>query len=84
VVDVLQQACLLWDAGQRRELEDLLARTGMSNDRTFWSLARALAEVLEEGDRERTMLLGLTGNQETIAAAAALVAQPKPEQQTLL
>jgi putative DNA methylase len=84
VVDVLHQACLLWDAGRRRELEDLLAHTGMSDDRAFWSLARALAEVLEEGDRERTMLLGLTGNQDAIAAAAGLLAQPRPEQQKLL
>ena len=34
-------------------------------------MARALAEILPDGDRERTMLLGLTGNQEALAEAAA-------------
>jgi hypothetical protein len=83
-VDVLHQACLLWDAGRRRELEELLLDTGMADDKTFWSLARALAEVLPDGDRERTMLLGLTGNQNSISSAAAASAQPRPEQQKLL
>jgi adenine-specific DNA methylase len=84
VVDVLHQACLLWDAGRRRELVDLLANTEMADDKAFWSLARALVEVLDEGDRERTMLLGLTGNQDSISSAAAASAQPRPEQQKLL
>lgn len=84
VVDVVHQACLLWDAGRRRELEELLGDTGMADDRAFWSLARALAEVLPEGNRERTMLLGLTGNQDAISSAAAESARPRPEQQTLL
>jgi putative DNA methylase len=76
LIDVLQQACLLWDAGRRRELEGMLADTGRSDDRAFWSMARALAEVLPEGDRERTMLLGLTGSQDTLANAAAKMARP--------
>lgn len=70
VIDVLHRACQLWDAGRRKELEALLADTGMVNEASFWALARALAEVLPEGDRERTMLLGLTGNQDALAQAA--------------
>jgi adenine-specific DNA methylase len=81
VIDVLHQACLLWDAGRRRDLEELLAESGMADEAAFWSLARALAEVLPEGDRERTMLLGLGGNQENLAAGAA--SHVKPEQGTL-
>jgi hypothetical protein len=34
-------------------------------------MARAVAEVLPDGDRERTMLLGLTGNRDALAQAAA-------------
>ena len=37
----------------------------------FWATARALTEILPDGDRERTMLLGLTGNREALAEAAA-------------
>ena len=33
----------------------------MGMEPAFWSMARALAEVLPEGDKERTMLLGLAG-----------------------
>ena len=34
-------------------------------------MARALAEILPDGDRERTMLLGLTGNRDALSEAAA-------------
>jgi putative DNA methylase len=34
-------------------------------------MAGALAQILPDGDRERTMLLGLTGNKESLAEAAA-------------
>jgi hypothetical protein len=83
VIDVLQRACQLWDGGRKRELEALLAETGMVHEASFWALARALAEVLPEGDRERTMLLGLTGNQEGLARAA-VEDHMKPEQSKML
>jgi adenine-specific DNA methylase len=83
MIDVLHVACSLWDAGRRRELEQLLGDTGMGASSAFWSLARALGEVLPEGNRERTMLLGLTGNQDALASAAARVARPGVEQQQI-
>ena len=71
LVDVLHISCQLWDAGRRRELEQLLGATGMGIEPGFWAMARALAQVLPEGNRERTMLLGLTGNREVLSVAAA-------------
>jgi putative DNA methylase len=71
LIDGLHLACQLWEAGRRRELEEMLGATGMGVEPGFWSLARALAEILLDGDRERTMLLGLTGNREALAQAAA-------------
>ena len=59
----------------------MLGETGVGADRAFWSLARALAEVLEEGSRERTMLLGLSGNQDALVNAAAAAVRARPEQQ---
>lgn len=70
-IDVMHLACQLWDGGRRRELEGLLGATGMGSEPGFWSMARTLAEILPDGDRERTMLLGLTGNRETLEKAAA-------------
>jgi putative DNA methylase len=71
LIDVLQMACQLWDAGRRRELESVLGATGAGAEPGFWSMAAALAQILPDGDRERTMLLGLTGNKESLAEAAA-------------
>jgi putative DNA methylase len=71
LIDVLHLACQLWDAGRRQELEAVLGTTGMGAEPGFWSMARVLAEILPDGDRERTMLLGLTGNREALQRAAA-------------
>jgi putative DNA methylase len=71
LIDVLQMACQLWDAGRRRELEGVLGATGAGMEPGFWAMARALAEILPDGDRERTMLLGLAGNRDALSEAAA-------------
>jgi hypothetical protein len=71
LIDVLHLACQLWDAGRRRELEELLGATGMGVEPGFWAAAGLLGEVLSDGNRERTMLLGLTGNREALSEAAA-------------
>lgn len=71
LVDALHAACQLWDTGRRKELEELLAATGMGATPTFWSAARALAQCLPESERERTMLLGLEGNRDNLAEAAS-------------
>jgi len=70
LVDVLHAACQLHDAGRRDELASLLSASGASNEPGFWALASAIAQALPDGDRERTMLLGLTGNREAIEQAA--------------
>lgn len=70
LVDVLQVACQLHDAGRRKELVELLGATGAGTEPGFWALASAIAQALPDGDREKTMLLGLTANRETLAVAA--------------
>jgi adenine-specific DNA methylase len=82
LVDVLHLACQLWDVGGRRDLEELLGATGMGVEPGFWAAASLLAEVLPDGNRERTMLLGLTGNRDALAAAAAK-STSTPEELTL-
>jgi putative DNA methylase len=71
MVDVLHLSCQLWDAGRRRELEELLGATGMGVEPGYWAMARALGEVMPDGNKERIMLLGLTGNRDALAQAAA-------------
>lgn len=74
LVDVLHTACQLWDAGRRRELEALLGASGAGGEPGFWALGRP------DGSRERTMLLGLTGNRDALAEAASKVAGVPIEQ----
>jgi putative DNA methylase len=71
LIDVLHMACQLWDAGRRRELEAVLGATGAGMEPGFWAMAKTLSQVLPDGDRERTMLLGLTGNRDALSEAAA-------------
>jgi adenine-specific DNA methylase len=70
MVDVLQLACHLHDSGRRRELAEVLASTGFAEETAFWATARAIAESLTDGNRERTMLVNLLGGQDQVVAAA--------------
>jgi putative DNA methylase len=71
LVDVLHIACQLHDQGRRNELAELLGATGAGNEPGFWAMTTAIAEALPDGDRERTLLLGLGGNREGLSEAAA-------------
>lgn len=70
-IGVLHVAVRLWEDGRRNELAGLLARSGYSDEPAFWATANALAQVLPEKNRERTMLMGLAGNQEGLTNEAA-------------
>lgn len=70
IVDVLQLACQLHDSGRRRELAELLALSGFAEETAFWSAARAIAESLPDGNKERTMLVNLLGGREQVVVAA--------------
>jgi adenine-specific DNA methylase len=71
LIDVLHLACRLWNAGRRRELEQMLAATGTGVEPGFWATARTLAQILPDGTKERAMLLGITGNRDALSEAAA-------------
>lgn len=83
LIDVLHLACQLWDAGRRKELAELLGVTGAGAEPAFWAMARALGELLPDGSKERTMLLGLTGNRDALSEAAARATAANPEALTL-
>jgi adenine-specific DNA methylase len=73
LVDVLHLACQLCDAGRRSELNELLGASGFASEPTFWAAARAIAESLSDGERERTMLVNLLGSRDQIVEAAGQV-----------
>ncbi len=76
-------AAQLHDAGRRNELAELLGATGMGGEPGFWATATAIAESLPDGNRERTMLLGLSGNKDQLALAAARHVGTSVEELTL-
>jgi putative DNA methylase len=71
LLDVMHAACRLHEQGRRNELVELLGVTGAANEPGFWAMVSAITEALPDGDRERTMLLGLAGNREGLSEAAA-------------
>ena len=70
-IDVMHAAAQLHDAGRRNELEQLLEATGMGGEPGFWAAATAIAEAFPDGNRERTMVLGLTGNRDQLVQASS-------------
>jgi putative DNA methylase len=71
IIDVLQLACRVHDSGRRREAAELLGATGLAQVSIFWASARAIAECLPDGNRERTMLVNFLGGRDGVVEAAA-------------
>jgi putative DNA methylase len=71
LVDVMHLACRLHADGRRNELVELLGATGAGNEPGFWAMVSAITEALPDGNKERTMLLGLGGNRDGLTEAAA-------------
>lgn len=70
LVDVLHVACKLFEQGRRTELAEVLAGSGFTEEPAFWASARAIAESLPDGDRERILLVNFLGGQSQTVEAA--------------
>jgi adenine-specific DNA methylase len=57
LVDVLHQACLLWQADRQEDLASLVAARGGE----MWPVAQAVVELLPKDNPERKALLSLVG-----------------------
>lgn len=73
IIDVLHVACQLHDTGRRAKVAEVLATTGTGNEPAFWATASAIAQALPDGNRERTLLLGLMGGREALSGAASVL-----------
>jgi adenine-specific DNA methylase len=70
LIDVLHVSSKLFEQGRRKELAEILASSGFAEEPAFWAAARAIAESLPDGDRERILLVNLLGGEsQTIEAA---------------
>jgi hypothetical protein len=70
LIDVLHAVCKLFEQGRRTELAEILASSGFAEEPAFWAAARAIAESLADGDRERILLVNLLGGQSQTVEAA--------------
>ena len=71
-IDVLHRALLLWEAGRRNELAQLLGGYGVDQDPAFWAVAQVLAELpSEDDDPERMLAQGLTGSRASLTENAS-------------
>jgi hypothetical protein len=70
LIDVLHVACKLFEQGRRTELAEVLAGSDFAEEPAFWAAARAVAESLPDGDRERILLVNLLGGQSQTVEAA--------------
>ncbi len=70
MVDLLHQVLLYWSRNDRKAISELLARTGHAKNDDFWRLAQAIAEVLQDGEKEKQMLQGFLYGRESYVKAA--------------
>jgi putative DNA methylase len=71
LIDALHLACRLHDSGRRTEAAEVVGATGFAQESVFWAAARAIAESLPDGNRERTMLVNFLGGRDSVVDAAA-------------
>ncbi len=70
MVDVLHRLSQLWDVGQPNEVVELLAASGYADEPVFWAMAKAISQIVPDGDRERTMLQAFLTSQERLVSRA--------------
>lgn len=66
IIDVIHKACILWENGNRKILEDFLLNSGYSQEETLWNVAQAISEILPEGHKEKQVLQGLLNTKNTM------------------
>ena len=59
IIDMLHRLMHLWAAGNLDDLNNYAAERGLSQNELFWSIAQAILEMANAGDRERTLLEAL-------------------------
>jgi len=66
MIDVLHKVLLLWKAGMKDEMKNLLAETGYGKDEKFYRVAQAISETLPTESREKKLLDGFLSGKDKI------------------
>jgi len=61
MVDVLHKVLLLWKAGRKEEIKDVLLETGYGRKESFYRVTQAISETLPIESKEKKLLDGFLG-----------------------
>lgn len=66
MVDVLHKVLLLWRAGRKEEMKELLMETGYGRKEAFYRVAQAISETLPNDSKEKKLLDGFLSGRERL------------------
>lgn len=66
MIDVLHKALLLWKAGRKDEIKELLSKTGYRRKEAFYRTAQAISETLPIDSKEKKLLDGFLSGKERL------------------
>ena len=66
MIDVLHKALLLWKAGRKDEIKELLSKTGYRRKEAFYKTAQAISETLPIDSKEKKLLDGFLSGKERL------------------
>jgi adenine-specific DNA methylase len=72
LIDILHYALLLWRAGKREEMRQLISRNGSSEMNALEKVAQAIASALPTDNQERRLLEGFLASKEFIPREGTL------------
>ena len=78
LIDVLHHVLLLWDAGKKEEMKNILRESGYGTNEVFYKVAQAISETLPTDSKEKRLLDGfLVGKDRLISSMKNYLEQPK-------
>jgi len=66
MIDVLHKVLLLWKAGKKEEIKEVLTETGYGTKEAFYRVAQAISETLPNESKEKKLLDGFLSGKEKI------------------
>jgi len=66
MMDVLHKVLLLWKAGRKEEMKEVLVRTGCGRKESFYRVAQAISETLPNGSKEKKLLDGFLSGRDKL------------------
>ena len=81
MVDAMHLACQMWSEGRKEDIGPMLAKHGYSQSPAFWQFCQAIAECLQNGNKEKQWLEGMLMSKEQYQEAEAAQGGSDPQGQ---